>query len=214
VQHSSTKDEARVYLTRGARTALARLDPTRREALSDGFGRVGWQLLSSAERVTVEPGWARRTWPRRRYPQQCYSKTVKYVLDHPQIRGMRLIHGVVSHAPHYLPFDHAWVELPGDIVFDGVVQLFFTRSSYYAVMAAVGLDAYSAAATRRRVATHGRPGPWYATWVPTALQLVAYAAAIRHLSLSLFVSPKPTASPPSQETRAGSAVSVNVGRNR
>jgi hypothetical protein len=198
VLHSATNDDAYVYLTRGAREALAKLDLSRREALSHGFSRVGWQLLSSAERVTVAPGWARRTWPRRRYPQQCYTKTVKFVLDHPEIKGMRLIHGVVSHAPKFLPLDHAWVELPGDIVFDGVVQMFFTRPSYYTVMAAVGLDAYSAAATRQRVATHGRPGPWNATWVPTALQLVAYAAAIRR----------------PQETRAGSSLSVNVGRKR
>jgi hypothetical protein len=198
LHHSSNADATRVYLTPGARKALARLDPSRREALSDGFGRVGWQLLSFAERVRVEPGWARRTWPRRRYPQQCYPKTVKYVLDHPEIQGMRLIHGVVSHSPHFLPLDHAWVELPGDVVFDGVVQTFFTRASYYEVMAAVGLDAYSAAATRRRIATHGRSGPWNATWVPTALQLVAYAAAIRL----------------PHETRAGSSLWLNVGRKR
>jgi hypothetical protein len=187
-----------VYLTRGAREALAKLDPSHREALRDGFGRVGWQLLASAQRVTVEPGWARCTWPGRRYPQQCYAKTVKYVLNHPEMRGLRLIHGVVSHAPHFVPLDHAWVELPGDIVFDGVVQTFFTRSSYYPVMAAAALDAYSAAATRKLVATHGRPGPWNAKWVPTAVQLEAYAAVVSTL----------------QDTPADSPLSLNLGRNR
>jgi hypothetical protein len=92
---------------------------------------------------------------------------------------MRLVHGVVSHAPHFVPLDHAWIELPGDIVFDGVVQAFFTRSSYYAVMAAVALDAYSAAATRKLVVAHGHPGPWNAKWLPTAKHLGAYAAAVR-----------------------------------
>jgi hypothetical protein len=187
-----------MYLTRGAREALARLDPSRHEALRDGFTRVGSQLLSCAERVSVEPDWTRGTWPRRHYPQQCYVKTVKYVLDHPEIKGTRLVHGVVSHAPHFVPLDHAWVELPGDIVFDGVVQTFFTRSSYYSVMAAVALDVYSAAATRRLVATHGRPGPWNANWVPTAEQLEAYA-----VSLGIR-----------QGVRAVSPLSVNVGRNR
>jgi hypothetical protein len=125
-------------------------------------------------------------------------KTAKYVLDHPEIRGLRLIHGVVSHAPHFVPLDHAWVELPGDVVFDGVVQTFFTRSSYYSVMAAAALDAYSAAATRRLVATYGCPGPWNAKWVPTAVQLEAYAAVVRTL----------------QDTLAACSLSVNVGRNR
>ena len=182
-------DLPRVYLTRSARATLARLDPSRRKALRDGFDRVGRQLLASADRADVEPGWARRTWPRRRYPQQCYAKTVKYVQDHLQIKNMRLVHGVVSHAPHFVPLDHAWVELPGDIVFDGVVQTFFTRSSYYSVMAAVALDVYSAAATERLVAAHGHRGPWNAKWVPTAKQVEAYVAAIRRLHDSLAAAP-------------------------
>ena len=179
LRYSTGTDHSAVYLTRSARNALAKLDPSRREALRDGFRRVGRELLSSAEHVSVEAAWARRTWPRRRYPQQCYAKTVKYVVDHPEISGMRLIHGVVSHAPHLIPFDHAWVELPGDIVFDGVVQTFFTRVSYYRVMAAVALDAYSALETTRLIAEHGHPGPWNAKWGPTPTQLEAYAAAVR-----------------------------------
>ena len=110
---------------------------------------------------------------------------------------MRLIHGVVSHAPHLVPFDHAWVELPGDIVFDGVVQTFFTRVSYYSVMAAVALDAYSGRETACLVAEHGHPGPWNAKWVPTPIQLEAYVAATCA----------------AQELAAPCALSVNVGRN-
>jgi hypothetical protein len=173
-------DEGRVYLARGARADLARMNPSRRAALSESFLRVGRQLLVSAERVAVEPGWSRHTWPRRRYPQQCYPRTVKYVLGHLEIAGMRLVHGVVSHAPHFMPFDHAWVELPGDVVFDAVVQTFFTRASYLRVMTAVVLDAYSAVDTRQLVAEHGHPGPWNASWVPTVAQLEAYVVATRH----------------------------------
>jgi hypothetical protein len=91
---------------------------------------------------------------------------------------MRLIHGVVSHAPHRIPLEHAWVELPGHVVFDGVVQTFFTRASYYSVMAAVALDAYSAPETTRLLAEHAHPGPWNAKWVPTPIQLEAYAAVV------------------------------------
>jgi len=42
---------------------------------------------------------------------------------------------VVLHPPHFVPFDPAWVELPANAVFDGVVQTFFVQSSYYAVVA-------------------------------------------------------------------------------
>jgi len=179
VRPVSENEDARIYLARTARAALARLSPGRREALRDGFRRVGRQLLESAERVEVDDGWAGRTWPRRRYPQQCYARTVKYVLDHPRIDGLRLVHGVISHAPQFVPLDHAWVELPGDVVFDGVVQAFFTRASYYAVMGAVPMDSYTGSEARRLVAEHGHPGPWNASWVPTTAQLDAYAAAVR-----------------------------------
>jgi hypothetical protein len=175
----SPNDDARVFLVREARAALARLDPARRAALNEGFLRVGRKLVATADRVDVDPDWARRTWPGRRYPQQCYAKTVKYVVDHADIQGLRLVHGVVSHAPHFVPLDHAWVELPGNIVFDGVVQAFFTQVSYCAVMAAVALDTYSTAETHQLVATHRHPGPWNARWVPTAAQLEAYANAVR-----------------------------------
>ena len=111
---------------------------------------------------------------------------------------MRLVHGVVSHAPHLVPFDHAWVELPGDVVFDGVVQTFFTHVSYYRVMAAVDLDAYSATETTTLVAAHGHPGPWNAKWVPTPIQLEAYVAAACA----------------AQDVAAPCALSVNVGRKR
>lgn len=177
MRDSPEHDDARVYLARGARDVLARLSPGRREALSDGFQRVGRHLLASAVRADVEVGWAGHTWPRRRYPQQCYARTVKYVLDHSDIDGLRLVHGVVSHAPHFVPLDHAWVELPGEVVFDGVVQAFFTRASYYTVMAAVPMDTYTTAETRQLLAAHGHPGPWNTIWVPTNAQLDAYTVA-------------------------------------
>jgi hypothetical protein len=182
VRHTTTDNNAaRVYLPRPARQALARLSGARRKTLADGFQRVGCRLLDSAERVDVDPAWTLRTWPRRRYPQQCYPKTAKYVLDHPEIDGLHLVHGVASHAPYFAPFDHAWVELPGQVVFDGVVQTFFRRSSYYRVMAAVALDAYPGPAVLRLVAAHRHPGPWNASWVPTSGQLLAYAAVAKRI---------------------------------
>ena len=111
---------------------------------------------------------------------------------------MRLIHGVVSHAAHLVPFDHAWVALPGDIVFDGVVQTFFTRDSYYRVMAAVALDTYSGRETTCLVAEHGHPGPWNAKWGPTPPQFEAYVTAVRSR----------------QDVSPTAPLSLKVGRNR
>jgi hypothetical protein len=183
VNHSRSTDFASgsVYLTPGARARLAKLDPSRREALTVGFRRVGHQLLESAEQVAVPTGWARHTWPRRRYPQQCYSKTLKYVREHADILGIRLVHGVVSHPPHFLPLDHAWIELPGQVVFDAVLQAFFTRLSYYNVMSAMVVQTYSAASARRLATRHHHDGPWNAKWAPTDRQLEAYGQGLRAL---------------------------------
>jgi hypothetical protein len=158
--HDTNNDEARVYLVRGARADLARLSTARRAALTAGFQRVGNELLHSAKQVEVEAGWKRRTWPHRRYPQQCYARATKYMLQHPDIEGTRLVHGMVAHAPYFVPLAHAWVELPGDIIFDGVVQAFFTRASYYTVMGARAVHTYSGAETRCLADASRFSGPW------------------------------------------------------
>ena len=55
---------------------------------------------------------------------------------------------------------HAWVELPGEVVFDGVVQAFFTRASYYEVMGALPEKMYSGRETRQLTDFSGYSGPW------------------------------------------------------
>ena len=165
-----TVAQAHVYLTRSARTIMAKLDPAHRAGLTAAYVRVGQELLAQAEQVAVAPTWTRRTWPRRRYPQQCYPKTVKYVREHADIAGMRLVHGVISHAGHQAPLDHAWVELPGGIVFDGVVQAFFTCDSYSRVLSAVQLDSYTS--VRDRATAHQARPPR-----PLELALGAYPGA-------------------------------------
>jgi hypothetical protein len=107
----------------------------------------------------VEPGWAGTLG----HEGVAYSSAIRRpsscALDHPELKGLRLIHRVVSHPPHFVPLDHASVEFPGETVFDGVVQTFSTRWRHYAVMAGVALDAYSAAATRQLVANSAAPVP-------------------------------------------------------
>jgi hypothetical protein len=159
-------NEARVYLARSARATLATLNPERRAALTAGFQRVGAELLFSARQVDVDAAWKRGTWPRRRYPQQCYARTAKYMLQHLEIEGAQLVHGMIAHAPHFAPLAHAWVELPGEVVFDGVVQAFFERASYYKVMGAQPVDTYSGRETARLAASYSPSGarargsPW------------------------------------------------------
>ena len=75
---------------------------------------------------------------------------------------------------------------------------FFTRLSYYTLMAAVAVDGYSADETTSLVAEHGHPGPWNAKRVPPPIQFEAYLAAVR----------------PDQDVWPTAPLSLNVGRKR
>jgi hypothetical protein len=115
-------------------------------------GALWDELLQRAERADVPAAWARGTHPKRRYLKHCLDKSWGYVLDHaglPDLAdGMRLVLGLVSFpSKRWIPFRHAWVELPNEVVFDGVVQTFFTRQSYYAVMGAEAQQWFTRAET-------------------------------------------------------------------
>jgi hypothetical protein len=87
---------------------------------------------------------------------QCYERAFKYLLDH-DIEGMMLVHGTRYGIPH------AWVELPGDVVFDGTVSRFFDRESYYQVQRVVKEVEYTKVEACRK-ATEANPrrrGPWH-----------------------------------------------------
>jgi hypothetical protein len=73
---------------------------------------------------------------------------------------MRLVHGVCRDS-HSL-WAHAWVELPGDLVFDGVRQAFYDRDGYCQVLHAVAEATYDAPTMLERMHASGRYGPWHA----------------------------------------------------
>ena len=79
--------------------------------------------------VSVPPAWSRDTYPRYVYPGECYERAFAHVLDH-DIEDMLLVHGVATHRHE----KHAWVELPGNVMFDGVAQRFFAKYAYAIVM--------------------------------------------------------------------------------
>lgn len=69
--------------------------------------------------------------PRRMSPKNCYQKAFKYVSSKSKLDGVLLVHGLYK--PYAVPHHsgHAWVELPNDIVFDGVIQRFYKKQGYY-----------------------------------------------------------------------------------
>ena len=64
------------------------------------------------------------------FPHECYKQALIYSLSSTR-HGHTLVHGTTS-----LDLGgHAWVELPGEFVFDGVFQRFYRRDAYYGDMA-------------------------------------------------------------------------------
>jgi len=96
------------------------------------------------------------------YPGECYERAFAYVLDH-DIEGMLLVHGVSSVATDADDvLDHAWVVLPGGIVFDGVAQRFFAEEAFHAVMQVRAVAVYTPDAAVDRVLRTNSYGPWRA----------------------------------------------------
>jgi hypothetical protein len=67
---------------------------------------------------------------------RCYELAARYFLDHGGKPDVRLVHGLVRTHLDFLPPDnrmmHAWVELPGDLVYDR--GQFFAGAGYRHVM--------------------------------------------------------------------------------
>jgi hypothetical protein len=66
--------------------------------------------------------------PRGKYATRCFEMAWFYVITHKNVEG---IHYVVGEALVGGLGLHAWVELPNDVVFDGVMQRFYSRAAYY-----------------------------------------------------------------------------------
>jgi len=73
---------------------------------------------------------------------------------------MHLVHGVCRDGD--VVWAHAWVDLPGGIVFDGVRQAFYDRDSYRRVMQATEEARYHADAMIEWMVGTRRYGPWHA----------------------------------------------------
>jgi hypothetical protein len=105
--------------------------------------------------------------PGKRHWADCYRRACDYVLAHtaergscPPIIGMRLVHGVCGDTSDL--WAHAWVELPGGVVFDGVRQQFYDRDGYRTVLHAMVEATYDAPEMIEQMRESERYGPWHA----------------------------------------------------
>src|SRR5437016_6217129 len=77
--------------------------------------------------------------PKRRYRSQCFEKALEFTLKNRNIVGLQLVHGTILKG---IPIDHAWVELPGDVIFDPVDQEFYKGASYKTTLGSVAEARY------------------------------------------------------------------------
>jgi hypothetical protein len=106
--------------------------------------------LKRAE-VHVPDSWRAVSNPGELYPGQCFYRSFRFVSNLVaqlnREEGRQATDEVwIVHGEYRGWHRHGWVELPGDVVFDGVLQRFYTKSVYYEVMGARPWYKYSASA--------------------------------------------------------------------
>src|SRR5258708_7592640 len=133
-------------------------------------------LRNQAEPASVPSNW--RTWgtltDSEVYPGQCYGRAYGFLDGQNQqaqrhhapspVAGAVVVHGTLQTRDLLGTerwFWHAWVELPDDVVFDGVVQQFYTGASYTLLARPEVLATYEWAAAKRLREYRRHVGPWY-----------------------------------------------------
>jgi hypothetical protein len=82
--------------------------------------------LASAE-IAVPRRYSIYTLPDKQFPRECFPQACYYVETH-RIKGMYYVFGEAVCGGLQ---QHGWVELPGNVVFDGVLQRFYDLAKYY-----------------------------------------------------------------------------------
>jgi hypothetical protein len=91
----------------------------------------------------------------RLYPKGCYVRAYRYVMDHGTTDAL-LVHGLYHDGK-----DHAWVEIPGGVVYDGVLDCFYQAEAYYLTMMAEPQVKYTAKEAGKKGSAARNFGPWH-----------------------------------------------------
>lgn len=121
-----------------------------------------FQMNQTFELIEAQPSTEQSKGVRKKiFAGDCYRRAAKYVLEHED--GARLVHGTIWH--RYGPnagkvIQHAWVDLRDGKVFDGVVQKFFQKESYYRFARAKEKQSFSRNETIKLIIASPTWGPW------------------------------------------------------
>lgn len=89
------------------------------------------------------PAIYRRTGRRTISVGQCYNTAYDYIISlHGEAaENARLIHG--SYTDYPLKGGHAWIEIPGSIVYDGVTKRFYNKEAYCRIKGLIEVSSYT-----------------------------------------------------------------------
>ncbi|GEM_PF-3009357 len=107
--------------------------------------------LSPYEVKDIPKHWKPRHGHQKIFIGRCFEMGHKYLMNHDgygveqKIDGMFLVHGVYKHkeAPDLVWASHCWVELPGDIIYDGSIGKFYKTGDYLRVTGAIPFKKYT-----------------------------------------------------------------------
>jgi hypothetical protein len=83
-----------------------------------------------------------------------------FAIRHPSVADLHLVHGTSRFGSVSEPSPHAWVELPGNLTFDGATQAFYPTGAFLAAGQTETQSTYTSAEAARLLLDHGHPGPW------------------------------------------------------
>jgi hypothetical protein len=115
-----------------------------------------WLASAEIDESRIPPEARRGTYPRRSFPGQCFPRALNYTIDNHDFDGLLLVHGKYCERE----LDHAWAELPGGVVFDGVLQRFYSLDGYYWGARARKVIAYTPFQAARLGSLTKCNGPW------------------------------------------------------
>jgi len=93
---------------------------------------------------------------KRYYEKQCHKKAWDYMVYSNHEEGV-MVQGL--HSDMGVP--HSWVELPDDIVFDGVLQRFYNKDDYYRERQIIKIVEFTLKEILQKYEETGNIGEWF-----------------------------------------------------
>jgi hypothetical protein len=133
-----------------------------KEAMKDARRRLRGQYLAMQE-TEVPEAWRSPSW-RQWQNKACYETATQFVsgLDSETKANTVVVHGSLFDPQFHIDIPHAWVELPGGVVFDGVAQRFYDAETYRTALHPVEDQRYTVKEVARLIVATKMFGAWTA----------------------------------------------------